>query len=91
MARGPRRSGREGREVYRAITDRIIAALERGTVPWRTPWSSHGKDGHRNALSGRPSRGINLRRCARGSLLPRRFPKQPGRHEPQRGEEPSQH
>ena len=29
----------------------------------------------------------NLRRCAHGSLLLRRFPKQPGRYEPQRGEE----
>ena len=46
-----------GRDAYQAITDRIIAALERGTVPWRTPWRARG---HRNALSGRPYRGINL-------------------------------
>ncbi len=45
-----------GRDAYQAVTDRIVAALERGTVPWRTPWGG----GHRNALSGRPYRGVNL-------------------------------
>lgn len=29
---------------------------------------------------------VNLRRCTRGRLLPRRFPKQPDRYEPQRGD-----
>jgi antirestriction protein ArdC len=48
---------RSRRDSYAAITDRIISALERGTVPWRTPWRARG---HRNALSGRPYRGINL-------------------------------
>src|SRR5688572_28652273 len=33
---------------------------------------------------------VNLRRCTCGSLLPRRFPEQPGRCEPQRGEEQCQ-
>jgi len=57
VARKPRerRGGRP--DAYQAITDRIIAALERGTVPWRTPWRARG---HRNALSERPYRGINL-------------------------------
>ncbi|MXY85243.1 MAG: DUF1738 domain-containing protein [Gemmatimonadales bacterium] len=44
------------RDAYEEITDRIIAALERGTVPWRTPWRARG---HRNARSQRPYRGVN--------------------------------
>ena len=44
------------RDAYGEITDRIIAALERGTVPWRTPWRARG---HRNARTHRPYRGIN--------------------------------
>ncbi|MCY3505187.1 MAG: zincin-like metallopeptidase domain-containing protein [Chloroflexi bacterium] len=44
------------RDAYQEITDRIIAALERGTVPWRTPWHARG---HRNARSQRPYRGVN--------------------------------
>lgn len=52
-----RPESRSRRDAYAAITDRIIAALERGTVPWRAPWRARG---HRNALSGRPYRGINL-------------------------------
>jgi len=39
------------------VSERIIAALEQGTVPWRQPWLTRG---HRNALSSRPYRGINL-------------------------------
>ena len=44
-------------DAYQEITDRIIAALERGTVPWRTPWRARG---HRNARTDRPYRGINI-------------------------------
>ncbi len=44
------------RDAYGEITGRIIAALERGTVPWRTPWRARG---HRNARTDRPYRGIN--------------------------------
>ena len=34
-------------EVWNVITDRIIALLETGTVPWRKPW---------NAQAGMPKR-----------------------------------
>jgi antirestriction protein ArdC len=57
MAREPRSSKRERQDAYATVTARITAALERGTVPWRAPW---GARGHRNALSGRSYRGINL-------------------------------
>ena len=52
-----RRSTSRGRsDPYAEITGRITQALERGTVPWRTPWRARG---HRNARSNRPYRGIN--------------------------------
>ena len=52
----PRRQTGVRRDPYHEVTGRIIAALQRGTVPWRTPWRARG---HRNARSGRPYRGIN--------------------------------
>jgi antirestriction protein ArdC len=49
------------RDIHAEITARIIAAQEAGTPPWRRPW---GKGGPaplwpRNAVTGRPYRGIN--------------------------------
>jgi antirestriction protein ArdC len=45
--------------VYDQITERIIAMLEKGTVPWRKPWQA--KAGFpRNLVSGKPYRGINV-------------------------------
>jgi antirestriction protein ArdC len=45
--------------VYDQITERIIAMLEAGTVPWRKPWQA--KAGFpRNLVSGKPYRGINV-------------------------------
>jgi len=48
---------RERPDPYAEVTARITAALEAGTVPWRHPWLARG---HRNAISNRPYRGINL-------------------------------
>lgn len=45
-------------DVYEEVTDRIIAALEQGTVPWRRPWVASA-DAHRNPVSGTEYRGIN--------------------------------
>ncbi|MEX1023200.1 MAG: zincin-like metallopeptidase domain-containing protein [Dehalococcoidia bacterium] len=53
----PRKATTARPDTYAAITDRIIAALDQGTVPWRQPWRSRGL---RNAISGRSYRGINL-------------------------------
>lgn len=51
------------RDVYQEVTDRIVSALEAGTVPWLRPWRD-GKSGSDlepfNAVSGRPYNGINL-------------------------------
>jgi antirestriction protein ArdC len=42
--------------IYQLVTDRIIAALEAGTCPWRRPWVGGGPINIRNK---RPYRGIN--------------------------------
>jgi antirestriction protein ArdC len=48
------------REVYQKVTDRMIAALEKGTVPWRKPWSAAGGGRPRSMSTGQPYRGINV-------------------------------
>ena len=30
-------------DIYAAITDRIIAQMEQGIIPWQKPWISSGK------------------------------------------------
>lgn len=44
----------------RIITDQVIAALERGTVPWRKPWKGGAAGAPRNLASGKPYRGVNV-------------------------------
>lgn len=44
-------------DVYQQVTDRIIAALEAGTVPWQRPWTGGGPV---NVRTGRLYRGINV-------------------------------
>ena len=50
--------------LYREITDRIIAELEAGIVPWVQPWGAGGTDGAlglpRNARTRRTYSGINI-------------------------------
>lgn len=46
-------------DIYSRITDKIIAELEAGTVPWIRPWSGGDDPFPRNALSQRAYRGIN--------------------------------
>lgn len=45
-------------DIYQEVTDRIVAELERGTVPWRRPWVASGT-AHRNPVSGTEYRGVN--------------------------------
>ncbi len=51
------------RDHYQEVTDRVVAALEAGTLPWRRPWvSSHATTMPGmpcNAISGRTYRGVN--------------------------------
>ena len=51
------------RDHYQEVTDRIIAALEAGTPPWRRPWDPDKAGGPampRNAATGQRYRGINV-------------------------------
>jgi antirestriction protein ArdC len=45
-------------DVYQVVTDRIIALLESGTVPWQKPWKG-GNQWPQNLVSRRTYRGIN--------------------------------
>lgn len=45
-------------DVYAIVTDRIIAQLEQGVIPWRKPWTEAGVP--QNLISRRPYRGINV-------------------------------
>ena len=46
-------------DVYQIITDRIVAILEAGTVPWRMPWNYGSKRGPLNLVSRKHYQGIN--------------------------------
>lgn len=49
-------------DVYQIITDRIIAMLEKGTVPWQKSWVGSGSfaTAPRNLISGKAYRGVNF-------------------------------
>lgn len=46
-------------DVYQLINDRIIALLEKGTIPWKQPWTD-ASGVPRNLFTKRPYRGINF-------------------------------
>ena len=48
--------------VYETITDRIIATLESGRIPWKKEWRTSGKSAGLpyNLVSGKPYRGANV-------------------------------
>jgi antirestriction protein ArdC len=57
------KNNRVPRDHYQEVTDRIIAALEAGTPPWRRPWDPDKAGGPampRNATTGQRYRGINV-------------------------------
>jgi antirestriction protein ArdC len=45
--------------VYQVITDRVMALLEQGTVPWHKPWRG-GDMLPQNLVSRKPYRGVNV-------------------------------
>lgn len=45
------------RDLEQTVTQAIIDQLDKGTVPWRKPWTGTG--GHRNLVSGKTYRGVN--------------------------------
>ena len=46
-------------DVYEIITDRIVAILEAGTVPWRKPWNYGSEKDPLNLVSKKHYQGIN--------------------------------
>ena len=49
--------------IYQIVTERIIASLRAGTIPWEKPWQAlHSSGGPfpRNFLTGKPYRGVNV-------------------------------
>jgi antirestriction protein ArdC len=53
----------EKRDLYAEVTNKILAALEKGVAPWIKPWNSGAPAGGAlpyNYLTGRPYRGINV-------------------------------
>jgi antirestriction protein ArdC len=45
--------------VHRLVTERMIAALRRGTVPWHKPWQA-GAGRPRSMSTGQPYQGVNV-------------------------------
>lgn len=65
MSRYPRaRTGQDRASLYDEITDKIIAELEAGRVPWVQPWGTEAAKAPlsmpRNAASARPYSGVNV-------------------------------
>lgn len=48
------------KDLYQEVTDKIIAEIEGGRIPWIKPWTNSGHGGlPYNVISGKPYRGIN--------------------------------
>ena len=48
-------------DLYQTVTDKIVAMLDQGVVPWRKPFAGYGENKMpRNYSSNRPYRGINV-------------------------------
>jgi antirestriction protein ArdC len=47
-------------DVYEAITDRVIAAIEEGAGEWQMPWHKSGVSRPQNAHTKKPYRGVNV-------------------------------
>lgn len=71
-----------GNNVYQIITDRIIAELEKGVIPWRKPWTGTQAGAYSHStgkpysllnqmLLGRPGEYISSGRCSRNSCVRR--------------------
>ena len=67
--RKQRRSTAPRQDIYTTITDRILAALEAGRVPWQKPWDAR-QGSPRNLISGKAYRGVNLLLLANEGATP---------------------
>ena len=48
------------RDLYQTVTDKIVAQMESGTMPWEKAWSVTGSSIPMNATTDRPYSGINV-------------------------------
>lgn len=61
-------------DIYQVVTDKIVASLEKGVVPWQRPWE-RGLSEPINAISKKPYNGVNvfllwITQMARGYTTP---------------------
>ncbi|MGD0108990.1 MAG: ArdC family protein [Rhodopila sp.] len=56
-------SNRAPRDHYQEVTDRIIAALEAGTPPWRRPWDPDKAGGPAMRATRRPASATAASTC----------------------------
>ena len=63
MSKKPSKKESPKFNLYQVVTDRIIASLKTGVIPWEKPWKASQYTGGpfpRNVSTGRPYRGINI-------------------------------
>jgi antirestriction protein ArdC len=63
MSKKPSKKESAKFNLYQVVTDRIIASLKAGVIPWEKPWKASRYTGGpfpRNFSTGRPYRGINV-------------------------------
>jgi antirestriction protein ArdC len=58
--RTPHTSSKDRIDAYKMASDAVLAALERGTIPWRMPFAAGPGAIPRNLATGRAYRGINV-------------------------------
>jgi len=51
---------KDGLAVYKRVTDHFLSALEKGVVPWRTPWTDLAP---KSMMTGRTYSGVNYMMC----------------------------
>lgn len=56
-------------DAYQIVTDRIVAALEQGIVPWSKPWRAVAGYGPTSLTTGKPYQGANVLTLGVESLL----------------------
>ena len=56
----PKKAKKDRIDVYKMAADAVLAAMERGTIPWRMPWTQGPGAIPRNLTTGRAYRGINV-------------------------------
>ena len=64
-------------DIYKIVTDRILAQLEKGVVPWRRPWQGSEPI---NYITRKPYRGINLLLLDGGEYISFKQCKEKGGH-----------